>query len=59
MSERWQYKVEEIKPTFLGSIKPVDIEERLQALGLQGWELVNAVHATAVGPPLLFPKRRL
>lgn len=58
MSERWQYKVQEIKPSFLGSIKPADIEEQLQALGMQGWELVNAVHATPMGPTLLFLKRR-
>ena len=59
MSERWHYKVQEIKPSFLGSIKPAEIEERLQALGMQGWELVNAVHATPMGPTLLFLKRRL
>lgn len=58
MSERWQYKVEEIKVSLLGGIKPEDIEERLQSLGLQGWELVNAVHAPPVGPTLLFLKRR-
>jgi len=59
MSERWQYKVEEIKVGMLGSIKPAAIEERLHSLGLQGWELVNAVHASPVGPTLLFLKRRV
>jgi len=58
MSERWQYKVEEIKVSLLGGIKPTDIEARLQSLGLQGRELVNAVHATPAGPTLRFPKRR-
>ncbi|MCD9098396.1 DUF4177 domain-containing protein [Luteimonas fraxinea] len=58
MSERWQYKVEEIKVSLLGGIKPTDIEARLQSLGLQGWELVNAVYAAPVGPTLLFLKRR-
>lgn len=58
MSERWQYKVEEVKVSLLGGIKPTDIEARLQSLGLQGWELVNAVHAAPVGPTLLFLKRR-
>ncbi|MET0329453.1 MAG: DUF4177 domain-containing protein [Luteimonas sp.] len=57
MSERWQYKVEEIKVSLLGGIKPTDIEARLQSLGLQGWELVNAVHAPPVGPTLLLLKR--
>ncbi|VXB54465.1 conserved hypothetical protein [Luteimonas sp. 9C] len=58
MSERWQYKVEEIKVSLLGGLKPAAIEERLQTLGLQGWELVNAVHPTPVGPTVLFLKRR-
>lgn len=59
MNERWQYKVQEIKPNLLGSIKPEEVEERLQSLGLQGWELVNAVCGTPLGPTLLFLKRRL
>ncbi|KPN20789.1 hypothetical protein AO715_13370 [Xanthomonas sp. Mitacek01] len=58
MSERWQYKVEELKPTFLGGVKPADIEERLQALGQQGWELVNAIYIAPLSPALLFLKRR-
>jgi len=58
MSERWQYKVHEIKPGFLGGIKASQIEESLQALGLQGWELVNVVHLSAMTPTLLFLKRR-
>ena len=59
MSERWQYKVHEIKPRFIGGIKAAEIEERLQALGQQGWELVNAVHTTPMSPTLLFLKRRV
>ncbi|MDC7806580.1 DUF4177 domain-containing protein [Luteimonas sp BLCC-B24] len=57
MTTRWQYKVETVKLGSLGSLKPERIEEKLQALGLQGWELVNAVHATQWGPTLLFMKR--
>lgn len=58
MSERWQYKVEEIKGgTIMRVVKPAAIEERLRALGQQGWELVNAVHVTQWGPTLLFLKR--
>ncbi|MHC9086506.1 DUF4177 domain-containing protein [Luteimonas sp. RIT-PG2_3] len=37
MSKRWQYKVVEVKPTWLG-VKPEHIEAQL---GLQGWELVS------------------
>ncbi|WP_129136235.1 DUF4177 domain-containing protein [Luteimonas sp. YGD11-2] len=58
MSDRWQYKVEEVKGNVWGTIKPADIEERLRALGAQGWELVNAAHTGQWGPTLLFLKRR-
>ncbi|MET0327978.1 MAG: DUF4177 domain-containing protein [Luteimonas sp.] len=57
MSERWQYKVHEIKPGLFG-LKASQIEENLQALGQQGWELVNAVHISSMMPTLLFLKRR-
>lgn len=57
MSDRWQYKVEEVKGSMWGTIRPALIEERLKVLGQQGWELVNAVHATQWGPTLLFLKR--
>ncbi|HLT43309.1 MAG TPA: DUF4177 domain-containing protein [Luteimonas sp.] len=43
MSSRWQYKVVEMKATFLG-LKPPPIEEKLTQLGAQGWELVS-VHS--------------
>ena len=36
MSDRWQYKVEEIKGSVWGTIKPADVEERLRVLGAQG-----------------------
>lgn len=58
MSERWQYKVHEIKPSFLGAIKANQIEDSLQTLGLQGWELVSVVHLSSMTPTLLFLKRR-
>ncbi|WP_101926172.1 MULTISPECIES: DUF4177 domain-containing protein [Luteimonas] len=57
MTTRWQYKIETVKVGTMGGLKPELIEERLQTLGHQGWELVNAVHATQWGPTLLFLKR--
>lgn len=57
MTTRWHYKVETVKVGAMGGVKPESIEERLQVLGQQGWELVNAVHATQWGPTLLFLKR--
>ncbi|MDH5834892.1 DUF4177 domain-containing protein [Luteimonas kalidii] len=48
MSKRWQYKVVELKGSFLGLQAPA-IEEKLAQLGAQGWELVSAVpHGMAV-----------
>ena len=38
-NDRWSYQVAEVKPTFLGSTRHA-AQERLQQLGLQGWELV-------------------
>lgn len=57
MSARWQYKVEQVKVTAWGTLRLELVEERLQKLGQQGWELVNAVHAGQWGPTVLFLKR--
>ena len=40
MSTRWQYKVVEVKPQWLG-LKPKQLEEALAPRGQQGWELVS------------------
>lgn len=40
MSSRWQYRVVEMKATFLG-LKPPAVEEKLSQLGALGWELVS------------------
>ncbi|MDI1251952.1 DUF4177 domain-containing protein [Thermomonas sp.] len=40
MSSRWNYKVVQIKPYWLG-LKPKQIEEILGPLGAMGWELVT------------------
>ena len=47
MTRRWQYRIHEIKPKFLG-LKPADIEEDLSRLGQHGWELVSVVQAGMV-----------
>lgn len=39
MSKRWNYKVVQIKPHWMG-LKPSQIEETLAPLGTMGWELV-------------------
>jgi len=42
---KWEYKVERIKPAIFGTAdkQNAQIEERLNRLGLEGWELVNVV----------------
>ena len=57
MSERWQYKVQEIKPGMFG-LKTEKVETELQTLGQQGWELVDVVQAAPWQPMMLFMKRR-
>lgn len=41
MSDRWQYQVVEFKPAMLGSIKRDEVQDELDKLGAQGWELVS------------------
>lgn len=43
MSNRWNYKVVEVKPHWMG-VKPKQIEETLAPLGALGWELVGVSH---------------
>lgn len=57
MSTRWQYKVEEVKGDIWGQIKSEVLEERLQRLGTQGWELLNVIRPVVTGPIQLFLKR--
>ncbi|WP_156170357.1 DUF4177 domain-containing protein [Luteimonas sp. FCS-9] len=57
MTERWHYKVQEIKPGMFG-LKAGVVEAELQTLGQQGWELVDVVQTAPWQPVLLFLKRR-
>ena len=57
-NERWSYQVVEVKPGFLGSAREAT-QERLNQLGLQGWELVAAVQSHQFRPVQLYLKRRL
>ena len=58
-SSRWTYQVIEIKPRFFGSMRTEDIQDRLNQLGLQGWELVNAIQSGPVYPIRLFMKKAM
>ena len=55
-SNRWSYQVVEVKPSFLGSIREA-AQERLNQLGLQGWELVAVVQPLRFGPVQLYLKK--
>jgi len=57
-NDRWSYQVVEVKPRFLGSVlEPV--QERLNQLGLQGWELVAAIQPQPFRPVQLYLKKPL
>ena len=56
VNERWTYQVVEVKPNFFGSNR-TRIQETLNQLGLQGWELVAANRAHRYEATLLYLKR--
>lgn len=55
-SDRWSYQVVEVKASFLGATRAA-AEERLQQLGLQGWELVSAVQSQRFAAVQLYLKK--
>lgn len=57
-SERWSYQVVQVKPNFLGSTGNA-AQERLNQLGLQGWELVAAIQSQRFAPVQLYLKKPL
>lgn len=57
-NERWSYQMVEVKPRFMGSNREA-VQDRLNQLGLQGWELVAAVRAHRFEPVQLYLKKAL
>lgn len=57
MSARWNYQVMEIKPDMWGRMKPDHLQEQVNKLGAQGWELVNVVSPGLASPMFAFFKR--
>ena len=55
-SDRWSYQVVEVKPSFLGSTREA-AQEKLNQLGLQGWELVAAIQSQRFAPLQLFLRK--
>ena len=56
--ERWTYQVVEVKPKFFGNAREA-AQERLNQLGLQGWELVAAVQPMHFSPVHLYLRKAL
>ena len=57
-SNRWSYQVVEVKSSFMGSTQEA-AQERLNQLGLQGWELVAAVQPHRFNPVQLYLKKEM
>jgi len=57
-NDRWSYQVVEVKPSFLGSTRDA-AQERLQQLGMQGWELVSAIQPQRFAPVQLYLKKAM
>lgn len=47
-NDRWTYQVVELGNTFLGPPKPDAIQDKLNQMGQQGWELISIVQAFKV-----------
>ena len=55
-NERWTYQVVEVKPGFLGFRRGV-VQERLNQLGVLGWELVAVLQPHPFHKVQLFLKK--
>ncbi len=57
MNERWEYRVIDVSANLAG--RPGEkVEQTLNELGEQGWELVAALRSNLVEPTRLYLKRR-
>lgn len=61
MSTRWMFQVVEIKADFWGRRRPAEIQEEINKMGAQGWELVTVTSpgsANLTTPMYAFFKRQ-
>lgn len=56
MNARWQYKVVEVSPAFFGK-SGEKLQDELNKLGMQGWELVEVIQAQALDTYRMFMKK--
>jgi len=57
-NDRWTYQVVEVRTSFLGAVRE-RVQDRLNQLGAQGWELVAAVQPQRFAPVQLYLKKAL
>ena len=58
MNERWKYQIVEIKPGLMGGFNREKMQTEFDALGRQGWELVNfAMSGPGFAAIAVFKKR--
>ena len=57
MSTRWNYHVAEIKMQLFGRSVTERVQEELNRLGQQGWELVSSSQSEAADSTRLFFKK--
>jgi len=50
MSDRWSYKVLELKLKLFGGSMSSRLEDELNRLGKQGWELVSIIQTNSIEP---------
>jgi hypothetical protein len=59
MTRRWTYQVIEIKPGWTGRFKPEVVQNELNRLGLQGWELVSFATPKPMGPAIAVLRKEM
>ncbi len=57
MSNRWNYKVVELKVKLFAGSMTGRVQSELDKLGAQGWELVSVVQASPVDSVRLYLKK--
>lgn len=59
MSQRWSYKVVEMPIKLFAGKLGDRVQQELDKLGLQGWELVSVVQASPVDTVRLYLKKAI